>query len=88
MWGKWRGYDPLLEVVRRHCRLLCFLTTAANATVGAVHPKAMPVILTTAKEMDVWMRASWLEAKALQRPLPEGVLDIVSRGKKQDGAEA
>ena len=65
------------------------MTTKANAEVGAVHDKAMPVILRTPDEIERWFTISYSQiAKEMQLPLPDGSLKVVNVGPRQDGAAA
>jgi putative SOS response-associated peptidase YedK len=66
--------------------LFSFLTCEANAVVAPIHPKAMPVILTTPEEIDTWLTAPAELALQLQRPLPDDALQVVARGERKDEA--
>ena len=66
--------------------LFGFLTCPPNAEVAKIHPKAMPVILTRPEEWRRWLTAPVAEALPLQRPLPDGTLQIVAEGVREDAA--
>ena len=87
IWTTWTSVRKLKEG-EVTCDLFGFLTTEPNREVGTIHPKAMPVILRTREEIDLWMTAPTPEALQLQRALPDDSLVIVARGKKEDGAAA
>ena len=80
LWTPWRGVrGPKSAPVDGEHELFGFLTTEANAIVAPIHPKAMPVILTTPEEVDQWLEADTAEALPLQSPLADDALRIVAR---------
>lgn len=66
--------------------LFAFLTCPPNREVAPIHPKAMPVILTTPQDCRQWLTAPWAQAAHLQRPLADGLLQIVAEGVREDAA--
>lgn len=77
LWTRWHGVRKVKDGPGEF-ELFGFLTTEPNRIVSPIHPKAMPVILTEADEVETWLSAPWEEAKALQRPLDDGRLTIVT----------
>ncbi len=83
IWTNWTSVRKVKEGETTN-DLYAFLTTEPNTEVGVIHPKAMPVILTTPDEVESWMTAPPDEALKLQRQLPDQMLRIVARGIKED----
>lgn len=72
-----RGWTSLRKVKdgKTTDDLFGFLTSPPNAEVVTIHPKAMPVILTTEQEWEAWL--SGIAAEELQRRLPDGALMLI-----------
>jgi putative SOS response-associated peptidase YedK len=87
IWTRWTSVRKVKEGETTN-DIFAFLTTEPNAVVAPIHPKAMPVILTTVEEIEIWLTAPAKEALEMQRPLPDDALRIVARGQKQDGPPA
>ena len=83
IWTRWTSARKVKEGETTN-DIFAFLTTEPNMEIGAIHPKAMPVILTNRENIDIWMNAPAREALRLQRPLADDVLKIIARGAKQD----
>ena len=85
IWTEWTSVRKLKEG-KVTASLFGFLTCAPNREVQPIHPKAMPVILTRPDDWRRWLTAPTDQALALQRPLPNGVLQIVAEGTREDAA--
>lgn len=75
---EWTGTRREDEGPMKHL-VFAFFTTEPNDVVGAIHMKAMPVILNSEADRDTWLNADWSEARKLQRPMADGELEIVHR---------
>jgi hypothetical protein len=84
LWTNWTSVRKIKEGKTTN-DIFGFLTTEPNKEVGVIHPKAMPVILTTRPEIELWMTAPAENALKLQQPLADGALRVGARGAKEDG---
>jgi len=75
IWTRWTSVRKVKEG-ETTIDIFAFLATEPSKEVGAIHPKAMPVILTTREEIDVWMNAP--AEDALNSPMKKSRFDQVA----------
>ena len=78
VWTDWHGMRSKKEG-EGDFRIYSFLTTEPNAVVAPVHPKAMPVLLTSPAEVNQWLAAPLDDALKLQRSLADKKLSRIVR---------
>jgi putative SOS response-associated peptidase YedK len=66
----------------RDWKLFSFVTTESNAVVEPIHNKAMPVLLTTAADVECWPEGTPAEALALQKAMPDDVVELMPEEKE------
>jgi putative SOS response-associated peptidase YedK len=81
IWTRWKSIRKVKEGETEN-DLFAFLTTGPNAVVAPIHPKAMPVVLTTREEVERWLTAPPNDALALQRRRAK------DRGSGQEGGRS
>ena len=57
---------------------MAFLTCESNQVVGAIHPKAMPVMLRPGADVERWLSAERADACALAQPFADTEMRIMS----------
>ena len=72
IWTRWKSVRKVKEGETEN-DLFAFLTTEPNAVVAPIHPKAMPVILTTGDEVEPWLTAP------PKRPFRPGLFNALYR---------
>ena len=84
IWREWQGDVGTIKQpnVGLH-RLYSILTTEPNGVVQPVHDKAMPVMLMTAEDVDVWLNGTLEEALKLQKPANDEAIVITPYDEKK-----
>ena len=84
--GIWRSFKGRLKADEDPVELqtYAFLTTLPNSVVRPVHPSRMPVMLSSADEMDMWLEGTPEEAFALARPFADDGMAIIQAGASKE----